>query len=500
MSTASLDVKKIKQAVQSGIPLSITTYTLPHEMEMYISEILTAFLKELNKADITEYLTYCLSELTTNAKKANTKRVYFKEKGLNIEDPNDYIEGMKKFKSDILENVNYWLNLQKSENYYIKIFFQNNAKYLKIEVRNNSPLVFEEYKRVHDKIVRAQQYTAIDDAFTQILDDTEGAGLGLTILILMLQKMGFSQDNFHVIVQNNETIMRIVLPVSQEIQKGIFDLSKELVNMIETLPRFPENILTISNLLSNPESKLSDIALHISSDMTLTADLLKLVNSAAFSLTTPCKNILDAVKLIGMRGMKNLLYSVGAMQNLGSSTEDQKKLWKHSSQVAFYAYNLSRNFAATTKTVVEDSYVCGLLHDIGKIVFDTAHPKLLKKFEELCNTKRFSPRLFEEFVSGKNHSEIGALIAEKWNLPAVIKNAIRYHHDPFSAPKEYQLIASLTYLANMLTFLTEETVELYQFDSEVLKLFGITSEQQLLLISEKLNSAYQKEMHESIHS
>ncbi len=78
----TLDISKIKMAIRAGIPLSITTYTLPHEMEMYMEDVLTAFLQEMEQPQMIEYLKYCLNELITNAKKANTKRIYFKEKKL----------------------------------------------------------------------------------------------------------------------------------------------------------------------------------------------------------------------------------------------------------------------------------------------------------------------------------------------------------------------------------------------------------------------------------
>ena len=83
-SKVAIDVNKIKMAIQAGIPLSITTYTLPHEMEIYMKDVLTAFLNELNQEQMVEYLNYCLEELINNAKKANTKRVYFEDKHLDI--------------------------------------------------------------------------------------------------------------------------------------------------------------------------------------------------------------------------------------------------------------------------------------------------------------------------------------------------------------------------------------------------------------------------------
>src|SRR5574344_1878705 len=103
-----VDRAKISKAINSGIPLTITTYTLPHEMEVYMGDVLTSFLTELDQIQMVEYLNYCLNELITNAKKANTKRVYFKQKNLDITNPDDYTEGLKTFKEDTLNNINYY--------------------------------------------------------------------------------------------------------------------------------------------------------------------------------------------------------------------------------------------------------------------------------------------------------------------------------------------------------------------------------------------------------
>ena len=205
-----VDKKKIEKAIDLGIPLTITTYTLPHEMEVYMGDVLTAFLKELDQSQMIEYLNYCLNELITNAKKANTKRVYFTQKNLDITDPKDYELGLKTFKEDTLNNINYYLQLQKNAGLYVKLILQVRANKIKIEIRNNSNLTVFEYKRIHDKLSRAQQYTCIEDAISQVLDDSEGAGLGLIIMILMLEKIGLTEENFQVLCENGETITRII--------------------------------------------------------------------------------------------------------------------------------------------------------------------------------------------------------------------------------------------------------------------------------------------------
>ena len=108
-----INESKVKKAIESELPLLITTFTLPHEMEMYINEVVSCYLRELNQEYIIQYILYCVKELTSNAKKANTKRVYFEEKKLNINNELQYKQGLEAFKRDTLENINHYLLLQK---------------------------------------------------------------------------------------------------------------------------------------------------------------------------------------------------------------------------------------------------------------------------------------------------------------------------------------------------------------------------------------------------
>ncbi len=462
-------------------------------MEVYIDSVLSAFLEELNQNQMIEYLTYCLNELVTNSKKANTKRIYFKEKKLDITVPEEYEKGMKNFKSETLNNIKYYLKLQKSAGLYVKLILQTRNNKIKIEVRNNSKLTVEEYKRMHDKLSRAQQYTSVDQALAQVLDDTEGAGLGLIIMILMLEKIGLTEENFQIICEGGETITRIILPLNEKTQKDLSVVSQEFVKIIDELPQFPDTIVKVNRLLNDPDSKMSEIAMLISSDVSLTTDLLKLVNSATFALASPCRSIADAVKLIGIRGIKNMLISVGSINSLKSVGGEKKELWTHAYQVAFYTYNLARNFCGNDRSIVEDSYVCGLLHDMGKLVFETAHPQIIDRIRGVCAQKGIPANIFEKLVAGVNHGEVGALIAEKWNFPEVIASVIRHHHEPDMAPEYTKKITSLVYLSDMLVHLQTGEVDYYQFDPDVLAMFHITSEEQLVKISERLLKAFEKE-------
>ena len=326
----SLDNSKIKMAIRAGIPLSITTYTLPREMADYMEQVLTSFLSELGQEHMGSYLRYCLNELVTNAKKANTKRIYFKEKNLNLFDDSDYELGMKTFKEETLGNIRHYLALQKLTGLYVKLILQTRNNRIKIEVRNNSELTFREYKRMHDKLSRAQQYTSVDQAMSQVVDLSEGAGLGIIIMILMLEKIGLTEENFQILCENGETITRIILPINEKTQRGLSLASHEFIKLIDEIPQFPESIIRVNRLINNSGTKMSEIAMAISSDVSLTTDLLRLVNSVTFALASPCRSIADAVKLVGIRGIKSMLLSVGSVNQLNALGGDsQKILWTH---------------------------------------------------------------------------------------------------------------------------------------------------------------------------
>ncbi|GAB1431390.1 ATP-binding protein [Spirochaetota bacterium] len=489
-----VDVAKIKKAAHSAIPLTITTYTLPHEIEVYIEEVLEVFLSELGQARLKDYLVYCLRELAVNAKKANTKRVYFETKGLDISDPGEYETGMENFKTDTLENINYYLQKQKEKQYYIKIVFHARGSNVILEVRNNSELTRTEYLRIQDKLARSRKYDSLEEAMSQVLDSSEGAGLGLVILVLMLKKMSLDEDCFDIRTDSGETVARLTVPVAAAKIESLSILTNELVRQITSLPHFPENILTIQRLIADPKSEMMEIATNISTDPAMTADLLKLVNSAQFMLPRRVDNIVDAVKLVGLRGIKNLLFSYGSQKILSNEKGmDQKALWDHSYRCAYYAYNIAKNFKPGNRTLQDDAYVGGMLHDMGKIVFSSVHPDLLTHIKAFCDAKGIERTTFEDLAGGMNHSEIGARVAEKWNFPESLVAAIRFHHEPGLMTTDYKDVVFTVYLANMFCHYEIGEISFSQIEKLVLNDFGFNNDKQFGKIVEQFAEGFRQE-------
>ena len=223
----NVDTEKVRMAIQTGIPLTITTYTLPPEMEDYITDVLSVFLAQLNQEHMTDSLVYCVKELVNNAKKANTKRVYFVDKKLDLFNKEEYDKGMENFKLDTFNNIKYYLEEQRKLGYYIKVLFQVRNNKIKIEIKNKAELTLFEYKRIHDKITRAQQYNSVEEGITALLDESEGAGLGLVILILILRKIGISEENYQIISENGETITRVFIPFTEKLALDVSSLTKD---------------------------------------------------------------------------------------------------------------------------------------------------------------------------------------------------------------------------------------------------------------------------------
>jgi hypothetical protein len=212
LDEVAVDEEKVVRAIRMEVPLVMTTYTLPRKVEKYIEKVVTLFLEYIRQSSLADSIIYCVQELVVNAKKANTKRVYFLEKGLDLSSPRDYSAGMETFREETLNNIQHYLELQKERGLYIKLVLQLKDNIITIEVRNNSIITQEELERIHKRLVKASTYNDLEEALGNILDDSEGAGLGLIILVLMMKKIGLSEKSFNISRTEAETVARIVIP------------------------------------------------------------------------------------------------------------------------------------------------------------------------------------------------------------------------------------------------------------------------------------------------
>lgn len=485
----NIDRNKVVHAARNGIPLVIKTHTLPPKTEADLEEILLLYLEELGQGGLKDHLSYCLRELTVNAKKANTKRVYFEEKKLRLDVPAEYEKGMKTFKSETLDNIQHYLALQEQKDLYIKVTYliRNNVLYL--SVRNNVPISPKELTRVYDRVARSRAFESMEEAFGEVLDDSEGAGLGIVIMILMLRKMGLTEKSFDLNQVGTETSASLTIPMNSVKLERINLIADEIIHEVNSLPPFPENLERLLRLLGDPEVSFETLAAQLSHDPAMTADLIKYVNSAKYGMRKRIENLQDAVRIVGIQGLKDLVYPYGAHKLLDKYMAKQRHLWQNATKVSFYAAEMAKEFKFD-RDDQSQAQIAGILYNLGQIILSFLHPDQSKKILDFCRTKGFSIELFDELTQAINPSDLGARIAEKWNFPEDLIQIIRYQNQPHSALPALQPVTCVVHLAGSLLSVEQDLLSYGQINPGVLKALRLSDPAKVEALHNKVRATY----------
>ncbi len=485
-----INIVDIQRAAQNSVPLMFRLVVLLPDSFPLLDRIMEVYLGELGQETILEPLSYCVKELISNAQKANAKRIYFEEHSLALTRKEDYEQGMKGFLKEISENLPHFVQLLRERRASIDVTFHKSGETLTISVKNGAELTPSEKTRIKERIARARSFYSFFEVLETSVDHTEGAGLGIMMLLQFLKRIGVGEDAFSIMSDRGSTTSTIRIPIPKIHLDQIRVLADVLVRDIESLPHFPENIQDLIRLTADPKAAVTRISDQISEDPTLTADLLKHANSAYYGRPSRVENVLSAVKLMGMRNLHHLLYSFGFQRILSQQRGRLKTLWEHSLRAAFYATLLARDILHK-REILDDSYVAGILHDLGFIVVTTLHPATQAKMRRFSQEKNIPARILERFSFGMHHADIGALIAQKWNFPEQLIEGIRFHHDPLLASGRYKDVVYCVYLANAICDLERGMINFSQMEKPVLADFSISSRDQLLDLAAKLRSAFE---------
>ncbi len=227
---------------------------------------------------------------------------------------------------------------------------------------------------------------------------------------------------------------------------------------IARLPGLSTTAAKVLQTCNNPQSSPNEINRLIALDPVLTAQVLRLINSACYSLCHPVSSLTRAIIMLGINTVKNLVLSFAILEQLRTPKNFRvlsiAEFWEHSVAVGVIAKCI-----AAAKGVPlaeqEDYFVSGLLHDLGKIPLNDQFAD--QYGQALAMTSRSGLLLVdaERDVFGFDHSTVGGLIAQKWQLSPAIVDVLAGHHRPDESPAASQQLVFIIALADLFSQLLE---------------------------------------------
>lgn len=255
---------------------------------------------------------------------------------------------------------------------------------------------------------------------------------------------------------------------------------KRITQSIIGLPTLPTVITQLMTLIDSPKTSGRHVAQLISTDQALTAKILKLANSSFYGFPREIATVQHAVVILGFETVKSLGLSVSVLQRFSGPSDnahfDRQGFWEHS-----IACGVSAKLLATKLgyRLPGEAFAAGILHDVGKLILNQYLPAEFAQVIERMRTEDLYIGKAEELVLGLTHSEVGSWLAEKWNLPGQLVDAIAYHHAPGRLTRNAELPA-LIHLADFLC--RRERIgdgvgqRLPTLDSAAFQVFGIREE------------------------
>ncbi|MFH1487554.1 MAG: response regulator [Pseudomonadota bacterium] len=210
------------------------------------------------------------------------------------------------------------------------------------------------------------------------------------------------------------------------------DAIKRVISRMDSLPSLPMFYREMMDLLRSPGASLGDVGKVISRDVSMTAKILQLVNSAFFGFSRHISDPGQATVLLGLDIIRSLVLSIRIFSQFDTTKTGKvflKGLWEHSVTTGQFSKIVAED-ESQEKVVVDHAFMAGLLHDTGKLVLFSNFPEKYGKALSLSRDENFPLWESEREIFGVSHGEVGAYLLGLWGLPIPIIEAIAFHHNP----------------------------------------------------------------------
>jgi len=489
---ATINTSELARSFNEGEPLSFSFFYPSENTIKTLNAILAKILATTDRIFLLDMMVTILREIIINATKANAKRVYFHKMNLDIANHETYMKGIEKFKEDIVGQLDRLEGELKKSNLKVTFYTKKEEDGIKFIVTNNAPILPEELKRINLRLDNARRYKDFTEAYEEIYDETEGAGLGIVLVVLLLKSSGIDPAHYKIKTDGKVTQASLFIPYQMRPEELTTSIKQQILDDIEGIPTFPKQVLELIQMCKRRDVEIRDISEKIMQDPALSTDVLKLANSAGFITGKRVESLNEAVMNIGLKNLEALLIATSARKILDKRYTKFEQIWEHCNRTSFYA----RTIAAKYKlgNIIEHVSLAGLLHDLGKIILLSTDLEVTNWIADLvADRKMRTSTVMEEVSIGISHSTIGELIAEKWQLPDYLVTSIRYHHTPLEANAEYFERVCITYLANMLCGVENRKYQYYYIEESILQRFKLSDEKDLKVFHQKLKDLYNEQ-------
>lgn len=451
----------------------------------FISGFLRRLLSQSGLSYQSELVLTILREIVTNCCKAHAKRIHFQSLGLRIDRSEDYVRGMASFQQSVLARWSSFVQENQVSDYFIEIRYAILPEHVRIRVINNAEIVPGEWDRIRRRLDTASAFRDMFEAFRAFEDATEGAGLGLVFISLLLKNAEIARSNFTIASEDGKTVHTLLIPrVPQRQRKEVID---EILAEVDALPSLPQRIEDLVRLCHESTASIAHIAREVSKDPATVAHLLRVVNSASYRTRRRNPDLETAITVLGLKEVGNIAAAVATRSLLADHYQlaSLEEIWEESNRISFFAGALSRDVGVDSGV----ASIAGLLAEIGRVVLTALHGPAVAKISKLSGRVRVSS-LLEESVIGIAHPEIGGMLGEKWAFPHGVVQAIRLQHRPMEAAEDCLDLVLVVYMASRLSGLIRGNVQFFDVEPEALGRFEIKSEAGFAELARKLNDAF----------
>ena len=222
---------------------------------------------------------------------------------------------------------------------------------------------------------------------------------------------------------------------------------QELIANLGDLPPLPQVASQVLRVSADPDANAEDLRKVIAMDQALTSQILKISNSTMFGMVREVTTLTQAIMTLGFSTIKSVVIASSAknLYHRGTVGLQERLIWEH----ALVSAMASRAFAKSLRFPrIEEAFIGGLLHDIGKSVLGVKFPERYGTLLRMVYNQEGVCLNLELDTFGFDHAMVGEALVSQWNLATSLQAAVRWHHDPIQAQETHRELAAIVALAN----------------------------------------------------